>query len=309
MASIVEMLSRMSLPSSTNTNNTSQTSSSSSLPSQPLPNTKDGLNAITLRYRTMLEEVTPKTMEDIHEEEIVIEVQNDDEEEETRQEEDEVNLKEPKRKAVMDESIPIPYPSMVKKAKKTPKFDLNMLQVFKKVEVTNPLLDVIQKISKYTKFLKDLCTHKDKIGDLKTLFLGACVSIMPLSVFARLKLAPLKRSAAKFVLADKSVITVVGIVEDVLVRIKDLVFPVDFYILEMPPMDNGKSSSVLLGRPFLKTLKFKLDAFTGIYSFEVGDKTIKFNLEEAMRHPSEEHSILRCDIIDEVVTEMQREAH
>ncbi|KAL4344692.1 hypothetical protein AHAS_Ahas11G0203800 [Arachis hypogaea] len=150
---------------------------------------------------------------------------------------------------------------MVKKAKKIPEFDLNMLQVFKKVEVTIPLLDAIQQILKYAKFLKDLCTHKDRIGELETLSLGssisslmepilkkcvdpgpclvscciggrifhdcicdlgACISIMPLSIFVRLKLAPLKKSTAKFALADKSVIMVMRIAEDVLVAIKDL---------------------------------------------------------------------------------------
>ncbi|XP_020992457.1 uncharacterized protein LOC110278540 [Arachis duranensis] len=102
---------------------------------------------------------------------------------------------------------------------------------------------------------------------------------------------------------------VTGIAEDVLVGIKDLIFSVDFYILKMPPTENRSSSSVLLGRPFLKTSKFKLDAFTGTYSFEVRDKTIKFNLEEAMKHPPEEHSVLRCDVIDEVVVEVQEEDH
>ncbi|XP_015940651.1 uncharacterized protein LOC107466176 [Arachis duranensis] len=132
---------------------------------------------------------------------------------------------------------------------------------------------------------------------------------MPLSIYVQLNLAPLKKSAARFALADKSVITVMGIAEDVLVAIKDLVFSIDFYILEMPPTESRSSSSVLLGRPFLKTSKFKLDAFTGIYSFGVGDKTIKFNLEEAMKHPPEEHSMLRCDMIDEVVAEVQEEDH
>ncbi|KAL4315886.1 hypothetical protein AHAS_Ahas15G0229900 [Arachis hypogaea] len=131
------------------------------------------------------------------------------------------------------------------------------------------------------------CTFHDCMCDL-----GACVSIMPLSIFVRLNLAPLKKSAAKFVLANKSVITVMEIAEDVLVEIKDLVFLFDFYILEMPPTENRSSFSVLLGRPFLKTSKFKLDTFTSTYSFEVGDKTIKFNLEEAMKHPPEEHSVL-----------------
>ncbi|XP_015932443.1 uncharacterized protein LOC107458753 [Arachis duranensis] len=263
LANLTEMISRLASPSS---NTTNQPSSSSNLPSQPIPKPKGALNAITLRSGTTLKEILPRALEDIHEEEVIVEAPQEEKEMSTRQEEEEVSLKEPKRKATMDESIPLPFPSMIKKAKKAPEFDLIMLQVFKKVGVTIPLLYVIQQIPKYAKFLKDLCTHKDRIGD--------CVSIMPFSVFARLNLAPLKRSAAKFGLADKSVITVMGIAKDVLVAIKNLVFPVDFYILEMPPIGGRSSSSVLLGRTFLKTSKFKLDAFTGTYSFEVGEETI-----------------------------------
>ena len=97
--------------------------------------------------------------------------------------------------------------------------------------------------------------------------LRACVSIMPLSIYNALRLPPIKRSAARFVLADKSIITVVGIAEDVLVIIKGLTFPIDFYILEMPQNDSGRPLSILLSRLFLKTSKFKLDAFLGTYSF------------------------------------------
>ncbi|KAL4287415.1 hypothetical protein AHAS_Ahas19G0183900 [Arachis hypogaea] len=87
-------------------------------------------------------------MEDIHEEEVVIKAPHEEEEVDKRHDEEGVSLKEAKRKAIVDESIPIPFPSLVKKAKKTPEFDLNMLQVFKKVEVTIPLLDDIQQIPK-----------------------------------------------------------------------------------------------------------------------------------------------------------------
>jgi len=45
--------------------------------------------------------------------------------------------------------------------------------------------------------------------------LEACVSIMHLSVYDVLRLPPLKRSAARFVLADKSIITVLGVAEEV----------------------------------------------------------------------------------------------
>ncbi|XP_016195731.1 uncharacterized protein LOC107636755 [Arachis ipaensis] len=75
-------------------------------------------------------------------------------------------------------------------------------------------------------------------------------------------LPPLKRSAAHFILVDKSIISVIGIAEDVLVSIKGLTFPIDFYILEMPPNDSRRPSSILFGRLFLKTSRFKLDAFS-----------------------------------------------
>ncbi|XP_057719582.1 uncharacterized protein LOC130934009 [Arachis stenosperma] len=129
---------------------------------------------------------------------------------------------------------------------------------------------------------------------------------MPLSVYDALRLPPLKRLAARFVLADKSIISVAGIAEDVLVSIKGLTFPIDFYILEMPPNESGRPSSILLGRPFLKTSRFKLDAFSGTYSFEIDGRTVSFNLDEAMKHLPKDHSIFQCDIIDETVVEVHQ---
>nr|XP_025652460.1 uncharacterized protein LOC112748438 [Arachis hypogaea] len=130
---------------------------------------------------------------------------------------------------------------------------------------------------------------------------------MPLSAYEVLKLPPLRWSAARFVLADKSIISVVGIAEHVLVSIKGLVFPIDFYILKMPPSDSERTSSILLGRPFLKTSWFKLDVFSGTYSFEIDGREVSFNLDEDMRHPPEDHSIFRCDLIDNVVAKVHQD--
>ena len=53
-----------------------------------------------------------------------------------------------------------------------------MVEIFKKVEVTIPLFDVIQQVPKYGKFLKDLCIHKDKINELETIPLGSSISAL-----------------------------------------------------------------------------------------------------------------------------------
>ncbi|XP_015944472.1 uncharacterized protein LOC107469605 [Arachis duranensis] len=60
-ANLTDMISKMSMSSS---NNTNQPSSSSNLPSQPQPNPKGCLNAITLRLGTTLDEIPPRILED-----------------------------------------------------------------------------------------------------------------------------------------------------------------------------------------------------------------------------------------------------
>ncbi|XP_052116536.1 uncharacterized protein LOC127746657 [Arachis duranensis] len=238
---------------------------------------------------------------------------------------------------------PLPFPTLAKKARKRIELDPKLVEMFKKVEVTIPLFDDIHQVPRYAKFLKDLCMNKDRILELETIplgssisalmgalpkkcddlgpcmvtctvngvqfidcmcDLGACVSIMPLSVYWVLKLPPLKRSTTRFVLADKSIITVTGVVEDVLVNIKGLVFPIDFYVLEMPSSETERALSILLGRPFLRTSRFKLDAYSGTYSFEIDRRVVSFSLEEAMKHPPENHSLFQCDPIDNMVAEV-----
>ena len=50
----------------------------------------------------------------------------------------------------------------MKKSKKEEQ-EKDMLEVFKKVEVNIPLIDAIKQISRYAKFLKELCTSKKKL--------------------------------------------------------------------------------------------------------------------------------------------------
>ncbi|XP_057755652.1 uncharacterized protein LOC130974823 [Arachis stenosperma] len=260
MATIAKALSRLTLPPPT-TQNTHQASTSSGLPSQPQPNSKRSINAITLKSGTKLDEISvaPTSLsEKTHNEEArdEVEVIKYEEKNVARGEEEQLKTKEPKRKNPLEEPMPIPFPTLAKKAKKHKDLDPNMVDIFKNVEVIVPLFQAIQQVPKYAKFLKDVCTQKDKIGELNKRSvddsisslipkkcndlglclvtfliggmkfldcmcdLGACVSIMPLPIYERLNLPPLKKSGARYVLADKSIVSVVGIVENVLVNIQ-----------------------------------------------------------------------------------------
>jgi len=314
-----------------------QPSSSSTILSQPLPNPKGGINAITLRSGTTLQERSheePSSKEDIQVEDVV-KVEDVEEEDEVQdmvdEEETQPENSAPKEAEATRDAVPISFPHLARKSRKQMLLDPKMVEIFNKVEVTIPLFDGIHQVPKYAKFLSLgsfisalMGAIPEKCGDLGPYMvtctigcvhifdcvcdLGACVTIMPLSVYDALRLPPLKRSVARFVLAYKSIILVVGISEDVLVSIKGLTFSIDFYILEMPPNDSGRPSSILLGRPFLKTSKFKLDAILGTYSFEIDGRAVSFNLDEAMKHPPKDHhSIFQCDIINETVATVHQE--
>ena len=63
--------------------------------------------------------------------------------------------------------------------------------------------------------------------------LGASVSVMPLSIFNSLSLGPLQSTYVVTHLANRIVAYPVGFIEEVLVRVGELIFPVDFYVLNM----------------------------------------------------------------------------
>ncbi|CAJ2672885.1 unnamed protein product [Trifolium pratense] len=74
---------------------------------------------------------------------------------------------------------PIPFPQRVQKNKKNKaEEDKEILDVFSKVAVNIPLLDVIKQIPKYAKFLKDLCTNKRKVKGNERVNLGRNVSAL-----------------------------------------------------------------------------------------------------------------------------------
>ncbi|KAK9143489.1 hypothetical protein Syun_012889 [Stephania yunnanensis] len=117
--------------------------------------------------------------------------------------------------------------------------------------------------------------------------LGASINVMPLSIYETLHAGPLEETGIVIQLADRSVVRPVGVLEDVLVRVNEFVFPADFYVVDMKEESFPNASSVLLGRPFLKTAKTKIDVDDGSLTMEFDGEVIKFNIYDAMRYPSD----------------------
>ncbi|CAN6542443.1 unnamed protein product [Malus baccata var. baccata] len=71
-----------------------------------------------------------------------------------------------------------------------------------------------------------------------------------------------------------------------------------FYVLEMDESDHAPSLPILLGRPFMKTARTKIDVYSGILSMEFDGEVVNFNLSDSIKYPSEDHSCFSIDIID-----------
>ena len=130
--------------------------------------------------------------------------------------------------------------------------------------------------------------------------LGASINVMPYSVYASLGLGELKKDGVIIQLADRSNAYPKGLLEDVLVQVNNLIFPADFYVLEMEDAPSSMATPLLLGRPFMRTARTKIDVYEGTLTMEFDGDVISFNIFEAMRYPSDLHSCFSIDILDDL---------
>ncbi|RDX77184.1 hypothetical protein CR513_42732, partial [Mucuna pruriens] len=93
------------------------------------------------------------------------------------------------------------------------------------------------------------CTFADAILDL-----GASINVMPTSINKALNFGDLEPTRMTIQLANRSILQPLGILEDVLVQVDDLIFPADFYVLDMEDETFGKGSTLILGTPFLGSI-------------------------------------------------------
>ncbi|XP_057741395.1 uncharacterized protein LOC130960066 [Arachis stenosperma] len=115
---------------------------------------------------------------------------------------------------------PLPYPHRFNKEVKDQHFH-KFLETFKKLEINIPLAEALEQMP--------------------------LINLMPLSMMRTLDIEELKPTRMSLVMADRSIKTPNGIVENLLVKIGEFIFPADFVILDT---EEEGSDSIILGRPF-----------------------------------------------------------
>nr|GFD36353.1 reverse transcriptase domain-containing protein [Tanacetum cinerariifolium] len=153
-----------------------------------------------------------------------------------------------------------------------------------------------EKLEDPSKFLIP-CDLPRKSIFLALVDLGTSINLMPLSVWNKLYLPDLSPTCMTLNIADHSISRLVGVAEDVYVKVGTFHFQVDFVIVDF---DADPRVTLILRRSFLKTGRSLIDVFKGELTLGVGKEAITFNPDQSSRYSTNysDMTAKHIDVID-----------
>ncbi|XP_060973937.1 uncharacterized protein LOC133039131 [Cannabis sativa] len=173
---------------------------------------------------------------------------------------------------------PPPFPQRFKKQQDDGQF-WRFLDVLKQLHINIPLVEPLEQMPTYVKFLKDILTKKRRLGEFETVALtegcsamlkskippklkdpgsftipisiggrevgralcdlGASINLMPVSIFRKLGIGEARPTTVTLQLADRSMAHPEGKIEDVLVQVDKFIFLADSLSLTMRPIEKS----------------------------------------------------------------------
>ncbi|XP_028223066.1 uncharacterized protein LOC114404169 [Glycine soja] len=104
--------------------------------------------------------------------------------------------------------------------------------------------------------------------------LGASINLMPLSMCRRIGELEIMPTRMTLQLADISITRPYGVIEDVLVRVKHLIVPADFVVMDI---EEDLDIPMILGRPFMSTTSCVVDMGKRKLQMAIEDQQISFD--------------------------------
>nr|GEW49002.1 reverse transcriptase domain-containing protein [Tanacetum cinerariifolium] len=188
----------------------------------------------------------------------------------------------------------IPYPSRMQDQKPHDKANdqhEKFFQIFKDLNFNISFADALILMPKFGPSIKSLLTNKDKLCELARTPLNEHCSADKLS------LPDLTPACMTLELADRSISSPVGVVEDVYVKVGSFHFLANFVVIDF---DADPRVPLILRRSFLKTGRALIDVFEGELTLRVGKEAITFNLDQTSRYSAKynEMTAKRINVID-----------
>ncbi|XP_021846726.2 uncharacterized protein [Spinacia oleracea] len=232
---------------------------------------------------------------------------------------------------------PVPFPQRLTKGLLDKHFG-RYSETLKKVYETIPFSDLLIQMPKFAKFLKEIlandrkyeksenvtineqcstlmhenlppklkdpgtftipCMINETYSDRALCDLAASVNLMPYSLYEKLGLKELKPSHISLQLADRTVRFPKGVVEDVLVKVGEFTFPVDFVVMDMK---EDFEIPLIFGRPFLATSQALIDVPRGQMIIKAQDKQVIFKIFDDPNFTFDGGTCMRIDATNPLV--------
>ncbi|XP_070049576.1 uncharacterized protein [Nicotiana tomentosiformis] len=192
------------------------------------------------------------------------------------------------------------------------------IDMMKSLSINVPLVEDLEKMPGYVKFMKVLVTKKRlinfeiikvthqvsaivhsmtlkledsgaftiscTIGSAKfakaICDLGASINLMPYSIFKTLGIGKPRPTSMRLQMADRTMKRPLGVIENVLDLVDKFILPADFVILDC---EVDYEVLIILGRPFLATRKALVDVEASELTFRVDDEKVVFHVCKSMR--------------------------
>ncbi|XP_042051478.1 uncharacterized protein LOC121796759 [Salvia splendens] len=207
-----------------------------------------------------------------------------------------------------EKTKPYPYRDMITRKRDAM---IDVASLFKDVEVKVPLLTALN-MPPISKFVKDYLAGR--VTEEGMMVTEENVS----AVIQRSDLPSKKTDPGMFTLpisigdiqvelADRSCIHPEGILEDVIVKVNNFLYPADFFIIKMTEPAAKESGGVLLGRSFLSTSSTIIDVRKGTISLDFNEQQFTFNIDEAMKMLRDSENVHSIDTVEPLVQEYLEE--
>ncbi|XP_038891629.1 uncharacterized protein LOC120081020 [Benincasa hispida] len=216
------------------------------------------------------------------------------------------------------------------------------LDVLQQLHINIPLVEALEQMPSYVKFLKDILTNKRKIEENEmaaltyectALFqnniptkmkdprsftlpcsiggkevrnalcdLEASINLMSLSIVKKLNIGNARPTTVTLQLADRPITLPEGKIEDVLVQVDKFIFPADFIILDY---EADIEVPIILGCLFLAIGRALIDVQKRELTIRVNDQQVKFNVLNALKYLGDMEN---CQYVEELQEEHWHEA-
>ncbi|GJR43762.1 putative nucleotidyltransferase, ribonuclease H [Tanacetum coccineum] len=130
--------------------------------------------------------------------------------------------------------------------------------------------------------------------------LDASINILHASLTDKCDLGTIHKIDTIISLADRSTKIPKGILEDVIVKVDNFYYPVDFFVMDTESPYKDVQPTIILGRPFLATIDAKINYQTGAMDITFGNKKLRLNVFIYVNSPTM-NECYQVDVIDEEV--------